>query len=141
TGVGQIVTVDLQGCLEVINEQAIGTYAATGRRADRRGRRGAITPVSGAVKAADGWFMLSVPNTADRWSKFVEWVGDPVLAADPTLAEEAHREAAKDLILDRIETWSSSIKKIEAVEGAQRQGITSTPVQTPIELADDPQLT
>jgi crotonobetainyl-CoA:carnitine CoA-transferase CaiB-like acyl-CoA transferase len=140
TGVGQVVTVDVQQCLEVINEQAIGAYASSGRRTNRRGPRGAITAVSGAFECADGWWMLSVPSGAERWSRFLEWVQDPVLAADPNLAYEEHREAAKDLILDRIERWSLTLKKIEAVDEAQKQHITSTPVSTPVDLADDPQL-
>jgi crotonobetainyl-CoA:carnitine CoA-transferase CaiB-like acyl-CoA transferase len=139
TGGGQIVTVDIQQCLEVFNEQAVGAHIA-GRRTERRGHRGAITAVSGAFQAADGWWMLSVPTGAERWSRFLEWVQDPVLAADPGLAEEKNRDTAKDLILDRIDRWSLTLKKREAVDEAQRQGITSTPVSTPVDLADDPQL-
>jgi crotonobetainyl-CoA:carnitine CoA-transferase CaiB-like acyl-CoA transferase len=140
TGTGQIVEIDVQQCLEVFNEQAIGAYVSAGRRTERRGHRGAITAVSGAFQCADGWWMLSVPTGADRWSRFLDWVQDPVLAADPSYAEEAHRDAAKDLILDRLDRWSMTLKKIEAVDEAQKQGITSTPVSTPVDLADDPQL-
>jgi crotonobetainyl-CoA:carnitine CoA-transferase CaiB-like acyl-CoA transferase len=140
TGAGQIVNVDLQQCLEVFNEQAIGAYSASGRRTNRRGHRGAITAVSGAFQCADGWWMLSVPSGAERWSRFLEWVQDPVLAADPSYAEEESRNANKDLILDRLDRWSMSLRKIDAVDEAQRQGITSTPVSTPVDLADDPQL-
>jgi len=140
TGAGQIVTVDVQECLEVINEQAIGAYATSGRRTDRRGQRGAITPVSGAFQSADGWWMLSVPSGAERWSRFLDWVQDPVLAADPTYAEDEGRTANRDLILDRIEQWSLTLRKSEAVDQAQQQGITSTPVSTPVDLIDDPQL-
>lgn len=140
TGAGQVVTVDVQQALEVINEQTIQTYAQTGRATDRRGRRGAITPVSGAFQCADGWWILSVPQTPERWFRFLDWVQDPVLSADPTLVEEGRREAEKDMILDRIERWSMTLDKRAAVEGAQQQHITSTPVNSPVELADDPQL-
>ncbi|MBM2810335.1 MAG: bbsE [Chloroflexi bacterium] len=140
TGTGQIVTINVQQCLEVFNEQAIGTYASTGRLSNRRGYRGAITAVSGAFQCSDGWWMLSVPNGADRWSRFLDWVQDPVLAADPSFAEEEHRNVAKDLIFDRLDRWSMTLKKVEAVDEAQSQGITSTPVSTPVDLADDPQL-
>jgi CoA:oxalate CoA-transferase len=140
TGAGQVVSIDIQQCLDVFNEQAIGAYAVDGRRTDRRGQRGAITPVSGAFEASDGWWMLSVPSGAERWARFLEWMQDPVLAADPLLAEDEHRNAAKDMVLDRIEQWSLSLKKIDAVDRAQKQGITSTPVSPPSELADDPQL-
>jgi formyl-CoA transferase len=44
------------------------------------------------------------------------------------------------MILDRIERWSLTLKKSEAVDEAQKQHITSTPVSTPVDLADDPQL-
>jgi crotonobetainyl-CoA:carnitine CoA-transferase CaiB-like acyl-CoA transferase len=83
---------------------------------------------------------LSVPSGAERWTRFLDWVQDPVLAADPSYAEEENRAAAKDLILDRLDAWSITLNKFEAVEKAQEQGITSTPVSTPVDLADDPQL-
>jgi CoA:oxalate CoA-transferase len=140
TGAGQIVEVDLQAGLEIFNEQAVQNWVRDGRRTTRRGGRGAITPVSGAFKASDGWWMISVPNGAERWSRFLDWVQDPVLAADPSLAEEEGRTAARDMILDRLERWSLTLKKSDAVDRAQGQGITSTPVEAPKDLADDPQL-
>jgi crotonobetainyl-CoA:carnitine CoA-transferase CaiB-like acyl-CoA transferase len=125
---------------EVINEQTIQDNAQTVRTLVRLGRRGAITPVSGAFKCADGWWILSVPQTPDRWFRLVEWVNDPVLSADPTLVEEDRREEQKDMILDRVERWSMTLKRKEAVDEAQKRQITSTPVQAPVDLADDPQL-
>ena len=61
------------------------------------------------------------------------------LRCAPSYADDEGRTAARDLILDRIERWSLTLKKSEAVDQAQRQGITCTPVSTPVDLAGDPQ--
>jgi crotonobetainyl-CoA:carnitine CoA-transferase CaiB-like acyl-CoA transferase len=140
TGQGQVVTVELQDCLETFLEQAAATYAATGRRTERRGYRGAITAVSGALPASDGYWMLSVSHTAERWATLMDWVQDPVLLADTSLADEANRGPKKDMILDRLETWGKTLKKQEAVVEAQRRHIPAAPVSTPMDLVEDPQL-
>jgi len=140
TGQGQEVTVDLQECMETFFEQAVATYTTTGKGTERRGYRGAITAVSGAFPASDGYWMLSVSHSAERWANIMDWVQDPVLMADPSLADEANRGPKKDMILDRLEQWARQFRKADAVEEAQRRHIPSSPVATPLDLAEDPQL-
>jgi crotonobetainyl-CoA:carnitine CoA-transferase CaiB-like acyl-CoA transferase len=140
TGQGQVVTVRPQDCMETFFEQAVATYVATGKGTERRGYRGAITAVSGAMPALDGYWMLSVSHTAERWAALMDWVQDPVLLADTSLADEANRGPKKDLILDRLERWARTLKKEEAVVGAQERHIPAAPVSNPMDLAEDPQL-
>lgn len=140
TGEGQVVRVSLEECLQSFAEQAMVTYTSTGKSTERRGYRGAVTAVSGAFPTVDGYWMISVPHTAEGWRKFMEWVQDPVLLEDEGLVDEAERAAKKDFILDRLETWSAHFKKEEQVVEAQRRHIPASPVATPLDLARDPQL-
>jgi crotonobetainyl-CoA:carnitine CoA-transferase CaiB-like acyl-CoA transferase len=140
TGDGQVVNVSAKDCLESLFEQAMVTYTTTGQRTERRGYRGAVTAVSGGFPCADGYSMFSIPHTPEGWTRFMEWVQDPVLMADSSLVEEAERYEKRDLILDRLETWSQRFPRMDIVAEAQRRHIPASPVQTVLDLVDDPQL-
>ncbi len=84
--------------------------------------------------------MLSVPATPEGWSRFIDWVQHPVLMTDPSLSDEAERNAKRDFILDQLEEWSKSYSKAEVVAEAQARRLPASPVATPLELAEDPQL-
>ncbi|HLY66032.1 MAG TPA: CoA transferase [Chloroflexota bacterium] len=139
-GRGQTVTIDLEQALEVFMDHAVEHYSQSGRKAERRGFRGNNTAVSGAFPCADGYWMLSVSQAADRWQQMMDWVQDPVLMADPGLADEANRASQRDVILDRLALWCKDFKKQEAVEEAQRRHIPSAPVSTALDIVADPQL-
>jgi crotonobetainyl-CoA:carnitine CoA-transferase CaiB-like acyl-CoA transferase len=140
TGEGQVVNVSAEECLESLFEQAMVTYATTGQRTERRGYRGAVTAVSGGFPCSDGYAMFSIPHTPEGWTRFMEWVQDPVLMADSSLVEEAERYEKRDFILDRLETWSRRFAKMDTVAEAQRRHIPASPVSTVLDLVDDPQL-
>ena len=140
SGKGQVVEVPVRQCLESLAEQAMVDYKASGKVANRTGYRGAITAASGAFPCNDGYWMVSVPASPDGWARFVEWVQDPVLSADPSLADEAERFAKKDLVLERIEMWSRGFSKNDIVAEAQKRRVPAAPVSTALDLVDDPQL-
>lgn len=137
---GEVFEVSAQQCMESLGEQSALTYHTTGKPAERRGFRGAITAVSGAFPCADGYWMVSLPHTAEGWARLMEWVDDPVLAADASLADEGARLLKRDFILDRLSAWSKRYSKNELVQQAQERHIPASPVATALDLANDPQL-
>lgn len=70
----------------------------------------------------------------------MDWVQDPELASDPSLAEEENQHKRRDFIMDRIHAWAKGFTKTELVEEAQRRHFPASPVSTPLDLIDDPQL-
>ena len=140
TGEGRIETVSVRRCLETAVEQAMTEYSFTGKGTERRGAGGQVTATSGAFPCKDGYWIVSLGQSAGGWSRFVEWTADPVLSEDPAWSDEANRQANKDLIQERIRAWSGRFDKVELVTEAQRRHIPSSPVTTPLELVDDPQL-
>ena len=140
TGQGDVVRLSVQEAMESFSEQAMVTYVSEGKGTERRGFRGAVTAVSGAFPASDGYWMISVPHTPEGWHKFMDWVQDPVLMADESLADEAQRLLKKDFILDRLGEWSKPFNKVDAVIEAQSRHIPSAPVTTTQDLAQDVQL-
>jgi crotonobetainyl-CoA:carnitine CoA-transferase CaiB-like acyl-CoA transferase len=139
-GAGRHVTVSAEQCLESLIEQAMLTYHTTGEVPERRGLLGMITAVSGAFPCADGYWMVSVPNDHKNWAQLMDWIDDPLLRADPSLAEGGKRQQNRDFILGRISEWSKHHKKEELVVGAQTRRVPASPVATMLDLATDPQL-
>lgn len=140
SGSGSATVVSVSACLASWMEQPMVTYLTTGAVAERRGLRGAITAVSGAFRCRDGYWMVSVPHGADGWSRFIGWIADPVLAADPSLADERARLRQRDTVLDRVAAWSLPRARDEIVSEAQRRHVPASPVATPADLVEDPQL-
>ncbi len=141
TGQGQLVEVSVRQCMESLVEQAMVDYTNLARVTERCGYRGAITAISGAFPCSDGYWMVSVPHSPEGWGKFVDWVQDPVLLADPSLADEAERDAKKNLVIERLGMWSKRFSKIDIVTEAQKRHVPASPVSTPLDLVKDPQLT
>jgi crotonobetainyl-CoA:carnitine CoA-transferase CaiB-like acyl-CoA transferase len=140
TGKGSIVTVSAREALESFVEQAMVEYSFSATITERRGSKGAITAVSGALPCKNGHWVISQIHRPGRWTKFMDWVQDPELASDPSLAEEENQHKRRDFIMDRIHAWAKGFTKTELVEEAQRRHFPASPVSTPLDLIDDPQL-
>ena len=140
TGNRVVATVSVRECLETFVEQAMVEYSFSGTITERRGSRGAITAISGALPCKNGHWVISQIHRPGRWTKFMDWVQDPELTADPSLTEEENQYKRRDFILDRLKMWAERFTKTELVEEAQRRHFPASPVSTPLDLVDDPQL-
>ena len=140
SGQGLIATVSVRDSLESFVEQAMVEYSFSGTITERRGSKGAITAVSGALPCKDGHWVISQIHRPGRWTKFVDWVRDPELSADPSLAEEENQHKRRDFIMERLDQWAKGFTKAELVEQAQRLHFPASPVSTTLDLVNDPQL-
>jgi len=140
TGKGLLAKVSVREALESFVEQAMVEYSFSGTVTDRRGSKGAITAVSGALPCKNGHWVISQIHRPGRWTKFMDWVQDPELISDPSLAEEENQHKRRDFIMDRLDKWAKRFTKTELVEEAQRRHFPASPVSTPLDLVDDPQL-
>jgi crotonobetainyl-CoA:carnitine CoA-transferase CaiB-like acyl-CoA transferase len=140
TGTGIVATVSVRECLETFVEQAMIEYSFSGTITERRGSRGSITALSGALPCKNGHWVISQINRPGRWPKFLDWVQDPELASDPSLAQEEIQHQRRDFILDRLRAWAERYTNTELVEEAQRRHFPASPVSTPLDLVEDPQL-
>lgn len=137
---GIVAAVSVRQSLESLVEQAMVEYSFSGTITERRGSKGAITAISGALPCKDGHWVISQIHRPGRWSKFVDWVQDPDLTSDPSLAEEQNQHKRRDFIMDRLHAWAKRFTKEELVEEAQRRHFPASPVSTTLDLIDDPQL-
>jgi crotonobetainyl-CoA:carnitine CoA-transferase CaiB-like acyl-CoA transferase len=139
-GRGLVASVSVREAMESFVEQAMVEYSFSGTITERRGSRGAITAVSGAMPCKDGHWVISQIHRAGRWSKFVEWVRDPELIADASLGEEENQHKRRDFIMQRLDDWAKRFTKTELVEQAQALHFPASPVSTTLDLVTDPQL-
>jgi crotonobetainyl-CoA:carnitine CoA-transferase CaiB-like acyl-CoA transferase len=137
---GMVATVSVQQSLESFVEQAMVEYSFSGTVTERRGSKGAITAVSGALPCKDGHWVISQIHRPGRWSKFVDWVQDAELMSDLSLAEEENQHKRRDFIMDRLHAWAKRFTKTVLVEEAQRRHFPASPVSTTLDLVKDPQL-
>jgi crotonobetainyl-CoA:carnitine CoA-transferase CaiB-like acyl-CoA transferase len=137
---GIVATVSLRESLESFVEQAMIEYSFSGTITERRGSRGSITALSGALPCKNGHWVISQINRPGRWPKFLDWVQDPELISDPSLEQEHIQQQRRDFILDRLRAWAERHTKTELVEEAQRRHFPASPVSTPLDLVEDPQL-
>jgi crotonobetainyl-CoA:carnitine CoA-transferase CaiB-like acyl-CoA transferase len=140
SGRGMVATVSVQQSLESFVEQAMVEYSFSGTITERRGSKGAITAVSGALPCKDGHWVISQIHRPGRWSKFMDWVQDAQLLSDPSLAQEENQHKRRDFIMDRLHAWAKRFTKTELVEEAQRRHFPASPVSTTLDLVNDPQL-
>src|SRR5215510_6318889 len=140
TGKGSIATVSVREALESLVEQAMVEYSFSGTITERRGSKGAITAISGALPCKNGHWVISQIHRPGRWTKFMDWVQDPELISDPSLADEENQHKRRDFIMDRLDKWAARFTKTELVEEAQRRHFPTSPISTPLDLIDDPQL-
>ena len=115
-------------------------YSFSGTITERRGSKGAITAISGALPCKNGHWVISQIHRPGRWEKFVNWVQDPDLSSDPSLAQEENQHKQRDFIMDRLHAWAKRYTNDELVEEAQRRHFPASPVSTTLDLIDDPQL-
>ena len=140
TGKGSLAKVSVREALESFVEQAMVEYSFSGTVTERRGSKGAITAVSGALPCKNGHWVISQIHRPGRWTKFMDWVQDPELMSDPSLAQEETQHKRRDFIMDRLDAWAKAFTNTELVEEAQRRHFPASPVSTPLDLIDDPQL-
>jgi crotonobetainyl-CoA:carnitine CoA-transferase CaiB-like acyl-CoA transferase len=137
---GIVATVSVRQSLESFVEQAMVEYSFSGTITERRGSKGAITAISGALPCKNGHWVISQIHRPGRWDKFVSWVQDPDLSSDPSLSQEENQHKQRDFIMDRLHAWAKRFTKEELVEEAQRRHFPASPVSTTLDLIDDPQL-
>jgi CoA:oxalate CoA-transferase len=140
SGRGIIASVSVRQALESFVEQAMVEYSFSGTITERRGSKGAITAISGALPCKNGHWVISQIHRPGRWDKFLDWVQDPDLSSDPSLAQEENQHKHRDFIMDRLHAWATRFTKEELVEEAQRRHFPASPVSTTLDLIDDPQL-
>jgi crotonobetainyl-CoA:carnitine CoA-transferase CaiB-like acyl-CoA transferase len=112
-----------------------------GRLASNRTRDNPLNPIATFFKSADGhWFVHNPRGGSGGWEKFVEAAGRPDLVDDARFATgRARREHSRELVAELDAAFAATPME-EIARRLDAADLVWAPVQTPAEVAADPQV-
>ena len=92
-------------------------------------------------QATDGYFVLQLVRE-HQFERLAQLVGHPEWLDDPRFAtREGWGAHVEDVIRPAVESWASSMTKLDAAHTLSDAGIAASPCQTSAEVRVDPHLT
>ena len=129
TGKGQHIDIALVDCqiAWLVNE---GTnYLLTGKEPVRRGNQHPNIVSYQVFEAADGHVIIAVGNDA-QFARFCDFLGAPILAADPAYATNATRLVNLDTLIPTVASLVKDWGRDNLVAGLEACGIPCGPINT-----------
>lgn len=140
TGRGQLVRSSLFETTAFLVGQHMAQKAVTGQAASPMPARLSAWSVYDVFATADGEGLFIGVVTDALWVKFCALFGLDALGADPRLARNADRVAARDEILPQARAAVGRFTLAELVARLDGTGLPFAPIGRPEDLVDDPHL-
>lgn len=142
TGEPQVIDVSLLGAAVWGTAPHIAATSCYDIEAMPRGdRRSANNPIANIYRTKDGRYITLVMLESDRfWAPLVQLAGRPELADDPRFSDAAARAKHTEACVAELDEMFAQRIAAEWAELLGRQRGVWALVQTPRELADDPQV-
>ncbi|AOS98311.1 Formyl-coenzyme A transferase [Microbulbifer aggregans] len=140
TGHGQQVTSSLFETTAYLVGQHMAQQAVSGEEPPPMSVRRSAWSVYDIFHSAEGERVFVGVVSDTLWRAFCSEFNLDDLAADPALASNAGRVAARDRLLPRIKALFASLPKAEMMARLDRAGIPFAPINKPADLFDDPHL-
>lgn len=140
TGKGRYVKSALYENCAFLVAQHIAQYCVTGEAPPPMAVRRAAWGIYDVFDTADGdqLFLAVVSDT--QWGPFCDEFGLTALKADPALATNNQRCAARATLIPAVGDALRRLTKAELLAKAEKLGIPYAPIVKPVELLDDPHL-
>jgi len=145
TGQGQYIDFSqVEGGVVCLSENIL-TYTANGDLLERMGNRSRHAAPHGVFRCApsgeddDRWVVIAVHNDED-WDRFVDALGRPTWALQPSYRRTAGRLAAVATLEREVGEWTRTQRAEDVVELLQRVGVEAALVNNFEDLLKDPQL-
>jgi crotonobetainyl-CoA:carnitine CoA-transferase CaiB-like acyl-CoA transferase len=140
TGEGQLVKSALFENTAWLVSPHMAQIAVTGRSSEPMPARTSAWAVYDVFDTADGRQIFVGVVTDTQWPKFCGAFGLPELLADPSLATNAGRVAARERFLPRLRAVFHRLTRDDAARICEDAGLPFAPIQRPDELFHDPHL-
>ena len=140
TGRGKHVQAGLFENNVLLMAQHMAQTAITGQEPQPMGVRNPAWPIYDIFGTADGEQVFIGVVTDTQWKIFCDSFGLPDLAADPVLATQAQRVAARDRTVPRAAAAFGAFTRAELMARCEALGLPFAPIARPAELFDDPHL-
>ena len=141
TGRGQFIDLSQQETTIAVLPEGVVEFAMNGTQPARDGNRDRGMAPHGIFRCEGDqrWIAISVRDDSE-WQRFARAIGQPDLAADPSLRTLAGRKANEDRLEAIVTEWTGARSPDAATELLQRAGVPAFGVCNSQELAEDPQL-
>lgn len=137
-GEGQIIDLALYEAGFRASEDALPTFATTGRVRERAGNRNlGIVPASD-FRTADGRLLSVHAATDSLFRRLCSVISQPALVDDPRFATRAARAEHQDELYPIIEGWVAGRTADEATKLLSDAGIPAAPLMSVADIASDP---
>ncbi len=140
TGLGKHVQVGLFETNAVLVAQHMAQAAISGHPPPPMGIRRPAWPVYDIFDTADGGQVFVGVVTDTQWQVFCASFGLESLAADPSLATQNQRVAARDRVIPQVAAALGRLDKPSLMARCEALGLPFAPIAKPAELFDDPHL-
>lgn len=135
----RIIDVALNETMFSMLESLIPDYQAYGVERQRTGGRIEGIAPSNAYLCKDGASIVVAGNGDSIFQRYMETIGRPDLADDPTLQGNAGRWAKRDELDEAIAAWSTTLDAAEALAALDAAGVPAGPIYTAADISNDDQ--
>ncbi|WP_104162189.1 CaiB/BaiF CoA-transferase family protein [Arthrobacter sp. ZGTC212] len=135
----RIIDVALNEAMFSMMESLIPDYQAYGVERQRTGGRMEGIAPSNAYSCKDGSSIVVAGNGDSIFQRYMETIGRPDLAADPTLQSNAGRWIRRGELDDAINAWSGGLEAAEALAALDAAGVPAGPIYTAADISTDSQ--
>ncbi len=140
TGHGRHVQSALFENTALLMGQHMAQIAVTGIEPRPMSLRDPAWPVYDIFETADGGQVFIGAVTGGQWQVLCETFGLADLAADPTLATQAARVAARNRTMPRIAAALRTYTRADLMRRCEETGLPFAPIGKPADLFEDPHL-
>jgi len=138
-GKGQIVDVALYEAVFAMMESMVPEFDVMGFVRERTGNiMPGITP-SSIHTCSDGKAVQIGANGDAIFQRFMRAIGRDDLAADPTLADNAGRDARRDELYTLIDRWAASLPQEEVLQVLEQAEVPASKIYSAADMFTDPQ--
>jgi len=140
TGTGQCVKSALYENTAFLVSTSMAQFAVTGKAVPPMPERLSAWAVYDVFDTADDLQIFVGVVTDTQWRSFCEAFRQAELAADPALATNPQRVAARDRLIPRLRPLFKALTRAEAERVCEAARLAYAPIRRPDELFDDPHL-
>jgi crotonobetainyl-CoA:carnitine CoA-transferase CaiB-like acyl-CoA transferase len=140
TGTGRYVKSSLYENCAFLSAQHIAQYGMTGEAPPPMPVRRGAWGIYDVFDTADGEQLFVAVVSDTQWGPFCDAFGLAAQKADPALATNPQRCAARDTLVPAVAAVFKGYTKAQLVAKCEALGIPFAPIVRPVELLDDPHL-
>ncbi len=135
----RVIDVALHEAMFSMMESLIPDHGAYGETRSRTGGRMEGIAPSNAYLCADGASIVVAGNGDGIYKRYMQAIGRPDLADDPTLQSNQQRWEQRELLDAAIGQWSATLDSAQALDILDTAGVPAGPIYTAADIENEPQ--